>query len=262
MRFNRFFVASLLLAVSVSVHAGGKVVGNGGDPRALDFTTVANSAIDDVLANPARYPEAQSLDLKSRLKKALIVVSDTPVFAILGEVRQVSTAINYRDPEDTIVLYGPGWDDIKDYRIKRALALHEVLGLADIERTGTYMLSRRYLENSGVRCASEFGLCESIPQYSCTLIRNLKSEPQYLATGGIGQKGAQSEILNLNDGAMKATVVMNIRAAGGHILLLLYKDSRTVNSLELRGTSFSSTLTLEWLDSQDRNTWSIQCNRK
>jgi len=88
------------------------------------------------------------------------VVSQEPVYAIDGQVKQESAAINYKNP-DTVVISEARWNGIHNEAIKQALALHELTSLAGIEATGKYPVSGRFLESSGVPCNVD--LCTAPP---------------------------------------------------------------------------------------------------
>ena len=249
-----------MILLPVISFAGGKVIGNGGDSRALEFSKSAADAIVEIKSKPLLYPEVKDIDLQKVLDNSEILVSEIPVYAMKGDVRQFSTAINYHDP-DTIVVYGPRWSGVKNIYIRRALALHEVLGLAGLEGTGDYSISKRYLKESGITCS--LGLCEDLPRYVCSLIkldeRNIES---IVARGSIGNNGTNNEIVDIESAEMKATIVMNAAATvQGHIMVILYQDGRKVGLTELRGAAFPPMILLQWKNPTIRNTWSVNCTQ-
>lgn len=245
---------------SSSLFAGGKVIGNGGDSRALDFYNYAQSSITFLKNNIDQYPEVKNADLQSILDKAEILVSEVPLYSVKGEVRQFSTAINYKNP-DTIVIYGPRWNDLKNNSIKSALALHEVLSLAGIEETGVYTVSQRFLAASGISCDS--GLCENLPRYNCSFSKMpyATNKVEYVGTKKIGYTRTTNEIVDIVSGEMKATIVMNTGAASGHVMLVLYQDGRTVGISEMQGSNFPPFLQLKWKDVYQNIAWTVACQQ-
>lgn len=239
--------------------AGGKVIGNGGDSRALDFYNYATAAIKKV-KNNATYPEVNGLDLQAKLDNTEILVSEVPLYSIKGEVRQFSTAINYKNP-DTIIIYGPRWNDLKNNSIKSALALHEVLSLADIEETGVYTVSQRFLAELGIACTS--GLCENLPRYNCNFTKMPSSTNivEYVGLQKVGYTRTSNEIVDMISGDMKATIIMNTGAANGHVMIVLYQNGRTVGITELQGSNFPPFLQLKWKDVYQNISWTVSCQQ-
>ena len=249
-----------LLTLAQTAFAGGKVIGNGGDPRALEFINSAKIAIEDLKKNEALYPEVKSKDLDAILTGTEVLVSQAPVFSLKGDVRQFSTAINYHDP-DTIVVYGPMWSSIKNIQIRKALALHEILSLAGLEETGNYSISKRYLSQLGINCSD--GLCETIPRYNCALIKmsHQTNIPEYVAKNRLGFTGYSSEIVDLKSENMKGTITMNTGTSQGFIMLLLYQEGRTVSISELHGAAFPPFIQLKWKDNVANVSWTVSCNQ-
>lgn len=150
------FLAALLIAQTAFADW---YVGNGGNPDALDFLKNAQTAIAAVQSDPIRYPQVENLDLDILLDDSQLLVSESPLYINEDNVRQEVAAINFRNP-NTIVLARDLWRSIQDPSIKKALALHEVLGLAGVEDTGQYFVSEKYLASLGVNCTQD--LC--VPQ--------------------------------------------------------------------------------------------------
>lgn len=249
-----------VLCFSSQSFAGGKVIGNGGDSRALEFIQSARQAILEIKKDETLYPELKSIDLEAQLNKTEVLISEVPVYSLKGELRQFSTAINYRDP-DTIVVYGPQWDNTKNTLIRRALALHEVLSLASLEDTGVYTISQKYLAKNGITCLS--GVCENLPRYNCTLTKMPHNTNMIQAVGAtrVGYELTTDEIKDIFSDDMKATIVMNTTAANGHVMILLYQNGRTVSFSELRGSNFPPSVALKWKDVNQNISWTVSCTQ-
>ena len=153
------FVAALMSALTTVSAYAGRETGNGGDPLELEFKRSAQEAIQDVKADPEKYPRLKDVDLMKTILGTDVHVVDQPLFVKKGEVSKESTAMNYNGP-DTILINRQRWSEIVDAKIRRALALHEVLGLLKIEGTGDYSISQVYLKNLGVSCEED--LCVDV----------------------------------------------------------------------------------------------------
>ena len=150
---------ALLLLGASSLKAApveGRETGNGGDAVALEFQVSAQEAIQDISKNQARYPKAQAGELMRAFVGASILVTDKPLFVKKGDVTQESAAVNFHGP-DTILINRDRWREIKTVQVRRALALHEILGLLGVESTGDYSVSQVYLNDIGIKC--NVGLC-------------------------------------------------------------------------------------------------------
>jgi hypothetical protein len=145
---------SSLLAPRAGTAGGEWHVGNSGNPTALDFAKSAQAAIQVVDADPLDYPGVQNSNLENILENAHILVSEIPYYVNQDGVQQRAAAVNYQD-SDLIVIDQELWSEIGDLSIKKALALHEVLGLAGLEQTGDYPISEKYLASLGVKCTQE-----------------------------------------------------------------------------------------------------------
>jgi len=137
---------------------GGSDAGNGGNESALEFDQSARTALQ-IYGNVLKtYPELRGVDLVAILERAQILVASTPLYAVANGVKQPSTALNFPESK-TVILDGRRWKRITQKPVREALALHELLGLAGVEGTGNYFISKKYLSLNGVNCAS--GLCEN-----------------------------------------------------------------------------------------------------
>lgn len=154
----RKFILSIGILITVSAHAGGGTVGNGGNEAALDFLNSAKRMLSIYGSELKTYPQLKGKDLGKVVEKAQILVSSTSLFLEINGIKQESTAVNFKNPL-TIVINEKRWANIKEDAIKEALALHELLGLVGVEKTGVYFISKNYLMKNGVICSE--GLCEN-----------------------------------------------------------------------------------------------------
>ena len=135
-----------------------KVVGNGGNETALDFLKSAKQMLS-IYSNVLKtYPQLKKHNLGSILDKTTVLVSSTPLNVELrGQIQEV-TALNFKNPK-TIIINEKRWNAIKSTPVKEALALHELLSLINVEKTGTYFISKNYLVKNGINCKED--LCET-----------------------------------------------------------------------------------------------------
>ncbi len=154
----RKFILLFGILITASAHAGGGTVGNGGNEVALDFLNSAKKMLSIYGSELKTYPQLKGKDLGKVVEKAQILVSSTSLFLEINGIKQESTAVNFKDPL-TIVISEKRWANIKENAIKEALALHELLGLVGVEKTGVYFISKKYLIKNGVICSE--GLCEN-----------------------------------------------------------------------------------------------------
>lgn len=255
---HRLFLLFLLSFFSLTLLAGGKVVGNGGNSLALEFSQIAEQAISDVDRYPEIFKGISSRDLRSVFETTDILISNVPVYSEKNEVRQYSTLINYNDPK-TIIIYGAGWESIKGNEIKKALVIHELLGLVGKEATGDYSISKQYLSKLGISCAT--GLCENIPRYNC-LLRKISPNfiPEILAKKKLGSSGSSSELINMQAEDIYVDINMNTNANGFILIVMNYKNRRVAFS-ELHGTNYPDTIILQWKDILINTQWEVQCLR-
>lgn len=131
--------------------------GNGGNEIALDFARSAKTVLAIYGGELKTYVQLKNKDLGKMLEKTKLLVSSTPLTVELQGINQEVTAINFKNPS-TILINEKRWLNIKEEAIKEALALHELLSLVGIEKTGVYFISKNYLVKNGIHCADE--LCE------------------------------------------------------------------------------------------------------
>lgn len=146
---KKILIMALVLISSIARAETGSEGGNGGDPVALDFQRSALDALLDLQEKPELYPELRGLPLRKILKEAQIYVVEEPLPVREGDITQMPSVVNYKNP-NRFVIYRAGWlaETNRPERIRRALALHELLGLVGVERTGIYWICQTYLGNS------------------------------------------------------------------------------------------------------------------
>ena len=149
-----FFGASLAASMTFAKNGGGSDAGNGGNEIALEFFNAGKRALQIYNKVLSTYPELKGKDLVQALEKTQILVSSTTLYVDKDGVRQESTAMNFENPS-TIVVHDKKWKRISQLAIKEALALHEVLGLVGIEKTGDYHISKGYLQFVNVPCKND-----------------------------------------------------------------------------------------------------------
>jgi hypothetical protein len=150
-----------LLASGWASAGGDWSMGNSGNTLALEFVKDAREAVEAVEKDGIDYPELQSAHLEQVLENAKIIASDTPLYRSIDGVNQRADAINFHDP-DTIILDEGLWHEITNPNVRKALALHELLGLAGFEETGLYPISGKYLASLGVHCAENLCVPEEV----------------------------------------------------------------------------------------------------
>ncbi|MFL5814716.1 MAG: hypothetical protein ACJ763_14170 [Bdellovibrionia bacterium] len=137
-RISLASLTSAALLMSLSALAGPGSSG-GGDEVGLDFQASAAQGVASLPVSALRSEDWQKL--REMLDQAKYVVVDTslPVDIGLGE-SQDSAATN--DPSQrTVTIQRQRWLKLKSSFVKSRLALHEVLSLARIEKTGDYHVS-------------------------------------------------------------------------------------------------------------------------
>lgn len=143
-------LAIVVPALALPVRQEGFGVRGGGDEIALEFFMSAQKAIEDVGVLDAEMAAVfKRLRVTDSLSAMSVVVVTYPLFVATDEERQESIAVN--EPSASRVLVNRArWRDLSDERIRRAIALHEVLSLAGLESTGDYGYTKRYLGRLGL----------------------------------------------------------------------------------------------------------------
>jgi hypothetical protein len=134
----------ILMTMSMACATGGNV-GNGGNAVALEFIQSAREALQDIHLDRQSFPELASTDLIAILEKAKVLGTNEKLTVNLNNHIQEVAAQNF-PKENLILINRKAWKDIEMKALKKALAFHELLGLAGIESTGKYPISQRYLE--------------------------------------------------------------------------------------------------------------------
>ena len=165
---------------SVSLCALGQDRG-GGDDVAIEFQTAFNSAIRSAPKQISQQFSAS--DLKQRLSVAKIVGVSTVLKVTIDGVSQESVATNSRNSQ-LIEVNRDRWMQIRNWHIKEAIALHEMLSLQGLESSGKYPISSQYLMVSHISS----GVIESASLSS-------KYEPVF---GGAADQAKAKAQLNAN----------------------------------------------------------------
>lgn len=137
----------LALAASANNAFAWKETG-GGDEIGLEFRNAFENAfrlVKEGKVSGAFSPEA----LEEAAKKAHVLVVDESLSVTFGNTKQDSIAVNI-PAEGLIKVNRYRWSALKLEKLKEAVALHEVLSLIGVERTGYYEISARYLEQAGL----------------------------------------------------------------------------------------------------------------
>ncbi|RYZ97950.1 MAG: hypothetical protein EOP11_21330 [Proteobacteria bacterium] len=115
---------------------------------ALDFQRAFSNAVRAVKEGKFSGPITTEDLLETARDAQIFVVEDSLLVTLDGSI-QSSIATN--DPDKLLIrINRMRWERLKDERLKEAVALHEVLSLRRIERTGNYAQSARYLEAFGI----------------------------------------------------------------------------------------------------------------
>lgn len=135
--------------VELSKLRGSEGVG-GGDEVGLEFQKVLQDVLEEVRVQmPALFEVLKNKNLQGLAANLKIVVADDELNVGYMAYIQDSAAANL--PETlTILVNRKRWLAITDYKLKKAVALHELLSLAKLESTGSYSLSSKYLADQGL----------------------------------------------------------------------------------------------------------------
>lgn len=154
------FLAFLFVGILFSdlARAESKEVGNGGNEVGIEFLNSALTAIQIYGNFLAEHNETKKVDLLNLLKTADVLSVQHPLYVEKDGITQESTAVNF-PKQNKILVNENRWKAISSEVIREALALHELLGLVGIEKTGDYHISRGYLDITGVICDED--LCDN-----------------------------------------------------------------------------------------------------
>jgi hypothetical protein len=141
-----FFVLLGLAAVSGDAFAWKET--GGGDEVGLEFRNAFANALRAV-KDGTIGGNFSAEDLEKAAEKARVLVVEESLSVSFGGAKQDSVAVNI--PADALIKVNrTRWIGLKTEKLKEAVALHEVLSLIGVERTGYYEISARYLEQAGL----------------------------------------------------------------------------------------------------------------
>jgi len=146
----------------------------GGDEVGLEFQRALQDVIAEVQSTmPNLYQKLEENNFSKIVANTKVVVADEGLGVEYLAYIQDSVAANI--PETATVLVNrQRWIAIQEYKVKKAIAFHEVLSLAKLEETGSYVISSKYLANQGMT-----------PEY-LKLVLHPKSKK---STGGLAPRG-------------------------------------------------------------------------
>lgn len=139
---------AILALVAVSNNAFAWKETGGGDEVALEFRNAFATALRAVKEGKitGRF---SAEDLERAAEKASVIVVDEKITVRFRDLTQESVAVN-KPAEGLIKINRDRWNRLKNAKIQEAVALHEVLSLIGVERTGYYEVSAKYLEKQGL----------------------------------------------------------------------------------------------------------------
>lgn len=146
MRLRTFVVLLLCLFSSPPLLANdGPITSGGGDEVALEFARAFQTAQREILANhPDLAAMLQGQDLATTFARASLFVVDQQLTVEYQGVSQESVATN-TPASGWILINRYRWKQIRQPRLREAVALHEIASLAGLEGTGRYPISSAYL---------------------------------------------------------------------------------------------------------------------
>jgi len=130
------------------MNAMGTKDGGGGSDVGLDFKSAIDEAVQDLQRFfPSIYQDLLKQGLTKKIDNALLIVVDEALNVVVQELVQNSVA--FFIPELQIILInGEKWKrlaSLPNKNLKKSTALHEILGLLGIEKTGKYPISSKFL---------------------------------------------------------------------------------------------------------------------
>jgi len=130
------------------MNAMGTKDGGGGSDVGLDFKSAIDEAVQDLRRFfPDIYQDLLRKDLLTTVDNALLIAVDDALNVVIQELVQDSVA--FFIPELQIILINRDkWKQLANLpnkNLRKSTALHEILGLMKIEKTGKYPISSKYL---------------------------------------------------------------------------------------------------------------------
>lgn len=161
---NKSIVILLIFLGSVSYASAAKVASKaglghalrgsegvgGGDEVGLEFQKTLQDVVAEVQVHmPQLFKKLEQNGFLNLAAKVKVVIADEGLN--VGYLAYIQDSVAANLPEvATILVNRQRWLAISDYKLKKAIALHELLSLAKLESTGSYPLSSKYLANQGL----------------------------------------------------------------------------------------------------------------
>jgi hypothetical protein len=133
----RTFVFCLLLLIFNQPVYATKIVGNGGDRRAIEFVDIGTTVLDTLAKSPI---QGINVDLLNQALFNTIVESTDEALSLNGVPKD---AINY-PYEKRIIFNRLAWDRQSNYLLRATFALHEYLGIMRVDDVN-YQVTRSLL---------------------------------------------------------------------------------------------------------------------
>lgn len=128
----------------------GGVNGGGGDEVGLKFQSVIQTALQNLKSWNNSFFTEHEKQIEMTIERMKIIVVDDTLDVKLKGLIQASVAVNF--PEfNLIIVNRVRWKNIQEAALLEGIALHEVLSLMEIEMTGFYPISSKYVSSSGVQ---------------------------------------------------------------------------------------------------------------
>jgi hypothetical protein len=172
----KFVIVITLQLLSSFAWSSGSSSGSrgGGDEVAIAFQ---KSAADGLKHLAAIFPDVDFSGAESLIPKItyITVTGDLPVKA--GPAVQDSTAVNVPEKK-TVYISRLRWKQINDENLRRAIATHEVLSVAGMEKTGDYHLSSLLNEDNQPVLNQKARLKCTDPTYGIVNIYDVKGDSE------------------------------------------------------------------------------------
>lgn len=143
--FGFRLLALLASLPTLALANNGPITSGGGDEVALEFTQAFRNAYQEIQANhPDLAAQLNGQDLEAAMKRASLFVVEQTLKVEYQGIQQESVATN-TPASGWILINRYRWQQIRQQRIREAVALHEVASLLELEGTGRYPISSAYL---------------------------------------------------------------------------------------------------------------------